>query len=63
MHRDTLQWVRLLESKASGGGDLDDADDERDRDIHNAENSDDDDDDSYNGNDVWTTIKLLQMYV
>ena len=60
MHRDTLQWVRLF--LVGGGYDLDDASDEDDRDIHNDENSDGDDD-SYNGNDVWTTIKLLQMYV
>ena len=60
MHRDTLQWVRL--PLVGGGYDLDDASDEDDRDIHNDENSDGDDD-SYNGNGVWTTIKLLQMYV
>ena len=52
--------MRLL--LVGGGYDLDDASDEDDRDIHNDENSDGDDD-SYNGNDVWTTIKLLQMYV
>ena len=35
MHRDTLQWVRLL---LVGGGDVDDDDDEGDRDIHSDEN-------------------------